>query len=253
LTHLSLSMQIPRKIDDRIKDAIVNVQFVSGIPESAIWGVFYTTFKESLKDFPVANSFNHFLHQNPGIANGLVFAFEEQAPSFFTTKDERFKITISGNEITFNVINGYTGWNHYQMVLEQYLYPLLQNSVITHVKRLGIRYISRFPGVKIFEVLNGHIEINGVPSTAQGQVRTEFSKEGFTSAITLVNSFPTNNPDESPIFSLVDIDVIKVYSYEENVSYEDVKRDIETAHAREKELFFSILKESFIQTLNPTY
>jgi|GEM_PF-5229034 len=47
-------MKIPRKIDDRLREAIVNLQFVPGVPETAVWGYFYRLFEQELMPLPWA-------------------------------------------------------------------------------------------------------------------------------------------------------------------------------------------------------
>jgi len=38
-----------------------------------------------------------------------------------------------------------------------------------------------------------------------------------------------------------------------SATLDDLKEKIERVHEKEKELFFSLLKQEFVDTLNPTY
>jgi len=178
---------------------------------------------------------------------------ESQAPAPFLTRDERFQIDLSGRAISFNLLNGYPGWENYRQTLERFLPPLFANNIIGRVKRLGVRYISRFDDVRIFEKINGVVQLGVAPPDARGQVRLEFERSTFTSVITLVSGFPPVPGLDASYFSLADIDVIKKYPAEGTSTYEALSSDLEIAHDLQKELFFSLLSESFIEELNPEY
>lgn len=51
--------------------------------------------------------------------------------------------------------------------------------------------------------------------------------------------------------SLVDLDVIE--EKDDDDSLENIFNRLEQAHSKEKELFFQLLKESFLKSLNPEY
>lgn len=240
-------MRIPRKIDDRLKDAVINVQFLSNHPEAAIWGIFYAKFKEHLRQIP---SIDPFKSWNQILGNEV---FSNDNTTHFVTKDEAFRIDLIGNEIAFNLIKGYPGWTVYQNILETFLYPLIDDGTIKHVKRLGIRYISHFKNVKIFESIVGVVDLKMPYENPRGHVRLEYINEDFTGVVSLVNNLPIQNSDEET-FSLVDIDVIKMYTNESgNTNSQTIKDDIELGHNWEKVLFFTVLSEEFISTLNPEF
>ncbi|MCY7352561.1 MAG: TIGR04255 family protein [Cytophagaceae bacterium] len=240
-------MKIPRKIDDRLKDAIVNVQFVPGIPAAAVWGYFHQLFQHDLAALPVFVPF-----QRLNLALGGM-QIESQMPPPFLTQDQRFRIDLSGEAISFNLLSGYPGWEEYRQTLERFLSPLFANKLIGQVQRVGVRYISRFENVRIFDKINGIVQLNVVPSDARGQVRLEFERSSFTSVITLVSGFPPAPGMEASYFSLIDIDIIKIYPADNSLTYENIFDDLETAHNLQKDSFFSILSEPFIEELNPEY
>jgi uncharacterized protein (TIGR04255 family) len=83
----------------------------------------------------------------------------------------------------------------------------------------------------------------------RSQFRTEFQTDDFLAVITLVNKYPK---EANSFFSIIDIDVIKAIPKEEN-SMETLIATLEQAHSKEKNIFFSLLKKEFLDTLNPQY
>ncbi|AQG81015.1 TIGR04255 family protein [Spirosoma montaniterrae] len=242
-------MKLPRKIDDRLKDAIVNIQFVPGVPAETVLGYAHAHLN-TLFDTVTADPFPAFSLQ----ANSLMI---DQRSVYFLSKDRKVRIDINGQSITFNVNQGYPGWAEYRNVIADCLNALGAGNVIKQFTRLGIRYISQFDDVQIADSINIDLAIRSVPAERRGQIRVEFVHQGFQVIVTLVDRYPTEVrsplPSAPGFFSLVDIDVIKFYATERPIDQQTLLTDIDTAHHEQKVLFFELLKDSFLQTLNPQY
>ena len=245
-------MQNPRKIDDRLKDAIVNIQFVAGVPTDAVVGYFHAICREELQENTYSNQFN--------IATGG-FTIETNS-SFFITKNERFRIDINPQNITFNLFNGYhnlldgkDGWKGYLPTVQRFVEPLIEQKVIKQVQRIGVRYISQFENVSIYDCTNLKVDLGIDTTERRGQLRVEFEKKGFLNIITLLNSYPIPNPTNinTSFFSLIDIDVIKNFASNQHLSSDELIKYLNEAHDMEKDLFFSLLNPAFLQSLNPAY
>lgn len=248
-------MQNPRKIDDRLKDAIVNIQFVAGVPADAVVGYFHSILREELQES------THFFNQLNIATNGLTI---EANSSFFITKNERFRIDINPQNLTFNLLDGYhdllngqDGWKGYLPTVHRFVKPLIEKNVIKQVQRIGVRYISQFENVSIYDCTNLKVDLGIDTTTRRGQLRVEFEKKGFLNVITLLNSYPnsTVTPDNinDSFFSLIDIDVIKNFAPDQHLSFDELIAHLNEAHDTEKDLFFSLLNPAFLQSLNPTY
>lgn len=246
-------MSNPKRIDDRLKDAIVNIQFVSGVPADTVVGYFHSICREYLKDSH--NFFNQFNIATAGLTI-------EANSSFFVTKNERLRIDISPQNITFNLLSGYNnlfngkdGWSGYFSLVQEIVRPLFEQGIIKQVQRIGVRYISQFENVSIYDCTNLKVDLGIEAMPRRGQLRVEFEKENFWSIITLLNNYPitvSSNLGNS-FFSLIDIDVIKNFSSTQFLSFEDLVKDLDKAHDIEKKIFFSILNPVFLQSLNPIY
>lgn len=239
--------KIPKQIDDRLKDAIVNIEFVPSVPPETVIGYFHNALRDELSIAPPQNKFN-FLN------NSVTF---ETSQSYFITKNGPFRIDVTGQGITFNLLGSYTGWHDYFPVVGKNLKSLFDLNIIQEVTRVSIRYINQFDNVRIYEHIQGNISIGSIPDNSRGQMRVEFQKNQFSVITTIVNGYSAAtlnlglNPDTE--FSLIDVDVIKLFPPKTKLSYEEVISTLESAHDTEKDCFFSLLKEEFIQTLNPIY
>ena len=253
-------MQLPVQIDHRLKDTIISIQFTPLVPSETVVGYVHHLLKDQLKSLPTK--------QLPWLRFEPTNLTIESRPSvFFLTHDERFRIDVDGNSITFNSAGIYPGWSAFRDVFQRSIKPLFDHSVIGPIQRLGIRYINQFDQVRIFEKINVSVEIGGnIPPNHRQQVRAEFEQEGFRVILTMVNGYPVEPTlnrattigtefSEQPgeVFSLIDVDVIQLFDTNQPISYENLLSNLEAAHNEEKTIFFSLLKSDFLQSLNPVY
>ncbi len=243
-------MRIPRKIDDRLTDAIVNIQFNPGVPADAVVGYFHNL-AGNLYDVTSGNNTPVF---PPFNAPGFLI---EQQGFFAIDSKSGIRVDVSAKQINFNITAGYRGWDLYSGLIGQTLEPLFAQKVIRKVNRLGLRYVSDFKQVRVFEQINATMQIQAFnPELAKTQFRTEFQTDsGSYAIVSLSNAYPTfveqtGQPDGG-ISSRVDIDIIRGYDSQEAISFDQLITQVHQAHDEQKQLFFSLLKDEFVQTLNP--
>ena len=236
-------MEFPKKIDDRLKDAIVDLQFASNVPLETMAGYFHSMNVQELQDNPAFSSINL-------IAQGLVI---ESNQTFFLTKDGCFRINVTGKNITFNLVNKYEGWDNYFPIIKKMTKPIFENNLIGQVQRIGVRYINQFDSIRIFDHIKATIRFDAAPVNSRGQFRIEFEQDGFLCIVTLVNSYPASPPNDNKYLSLFDVDIVKNISENQKITHEETIAIINDAHITEKKVFFSLLKNDFLRTLNPVY
>lgn len=237
-------MKIPRKIDDRLKNSIIQIQFDSSLPFGTILGYFHSIFKEKLRYLP---------QRTPLISNGKIIGVEESAP-IILTEDGNFTIVIQDNSIAFDLLDGYKGWEVYQKNIIKYIEPVFDANIISKVTQIGVRYISNFDDIYIYEYLNASIQLGFVKGDFKGQSKFEFIIDNKIVILNLLNGGAVVNsaPSDSQRFaSIIDIDVIQRQPDISNIS--ELVKIIGEIHEVEKNVFFSLLKESFLATLNPVY
>lgn len=237
-------MQLPTKIDDGLKDAIVSIQYLSELPNGTDFGYFHMTLKDELKGFALNNKY-----QSIQGSNLLI----EEGNNVYLTNDDAIKVTFTRNNITFNINQKYIGWKYYFTRIQYILKQLFDWKIITKVNRIGLRYISQFDDITIHQNINGNINLNFVEGDISGISRFELSVKDFIVLLTLTNKQQVpENISKADYISIVDVDVVKMFNQLIN-DYEQVVRLIDEAHSIEKEVFFTLLKQDFLQTLNPKY
>jgi uncharacterized protein (TIGR04255 family) len=137
--------------------------------------------------------------------------------------------------------------------------PLFEKKVIRRITRLGLRYVSDFGEVPIFKHINATLGLQPFNNDLiASRFSTEFPlDESLYSIINLTNLYPVFSEEtkrhNGGFSSTIDIDVIKFYKASEQTNFDALIGHIEYAHNEQKRLFFSLLKDEFIETLNPVY
>lgn len=233
-------MQIPRKIDDRLQDAIVSIQFEPGVPGNAVEGYFHSV----LKDMYNTVSLNQ-----PGTIKIDQLIVQPQQ-TFYIIGEGKFRVEVNANSITFNLIGSYTGWDEYSKTLTTTLSPLIEKGIIAKISRIGIRYISVFDHIRIFDHLKSSLHLEPFDQTSsRAQFRIELEQGPFLMIVTLINAFPKT---DGGIYSITDVDTIKVFD-SIKIQANEVLEWLEKGHSEQKKVFFSLLKQDFIDSLNPIY
>ena len=246
-------MKIPKYISpDRIKNAFVEVRYTTKIPFEIAVGLFYQSLDESYfyTSRPLGGKQVDLPINSPQNLKILV-----NQPLFY---NDKIKIEFQPNSIIFNCLNEYISWKKYKPEIIKALTQLTKAKVIERYTRIGLRYISEYPNIDLrncvkFSFTFGMPEINSETYS----FRSEFKVNDLKVILNLNNHLPianskgaTNEITITPTSS-IDIDVIM-----DNMDVKDLKiilTNIDMIHDKEKEIFFTLLKEQFIETLNPIY
>jgi uncharacterized protein (TIGR04255 family) len=236
-------MKIPKKITpDNIKEAIVQVKFEPSCAPELVLGIFNRICSDLLEFV----SGKVVKEEKPSII------IENNEGGFFIDKSSLFKIDVNGNSITFNTqSDSYPGWNEYFDFIESIINKCVENSLFLKIERIGVRYISHFDDITIFDKLKVDISVPFTSINDSTQFRSEFKYKDHRVILTILN-YITNKSKEGEIkTSVIDIDVIKQVdsnSYSCNIS-----ECIEASHFAQKEIFFNLLSEDFLEGLKPEY
>lgn len=243
-------MNIPRKISpDNLKDTLVQVIFNSGVSPELILGSFNHLFSD-LYSFKTTSPKKRDLKITG--TEGIIF--EPIEKGFFLDKSERIKLDISGNAIVFNTYQGYILWENYFPVIEETIVKLFSFGIIKEVTRIGIRYISQFDNVNLFDSLNLNLSLNIPNSSLEStQLRTELNENDFKIILTLINKINQIQGQHVSGLnaSIIDIDVIQLPNA--LLDSNSTLAAINSGHIKQKETFFSLLKPEFLASLNPEY
>lgn len=218
------------------------------LPKEAIYGVLYNALNDlcpESKALPIM--------QLPEAVR--VNAPELRWKPWYQLSGSRLDVQIGPEVIGVNCdcSTGYMGWEKFSNYVSQILDCMDSTKLVKVISRIGVRYISFFEKVNIFEQLKLTIHREGTPIYGEKTTFTTLIKEEkFTQLLSLNNTVMLTSPNlpQGKRGSTFDIDT---FIMTELPSFEGVNQIIKDGHSLEKRLFFSLLKDNFLQSLNPTY
>lgn len=175
---------------------------------------------------------------------------EDSGSNSIFLQNDVYRVQVRTDCISFNNTKAYQKWPNYGTFIQKVIGRVLTlNEVV--VERLMLRYISMYPGVSIFDNLNGKkLDLNAFPQIDGTEIRFKMGiadKEGHLglATIRLTDNLPSNKPEIK--VSVVDIQL------ETKANNEMQKEMLEFLHTEEKNLYFSLLSDKFIESLGAHY
>ncbi len=234
-------MNLPKSIDPcPILEAIIDIRFTTEIHPSAVFGLIYNAIK---KDFPKTESLP--ILQLPESVRlkdpGLKFK------PHYKVSNKNYLVQIGPDVLSINIIPEYSGWSKFSETIFDVLEKIRKTKIIEKITRIGIRYINFFEN-DIFDDINLKVCIDDdVIQYKNTVIRTEIEQEEFSSTLQIANNAKHNDRKGS----ILDIDTFLEYNLD--AFFEKKEEIINKGHLKEKELFFSLLKEKALKKLNPKY
>lgn len=242
-----MRLRIPKKIDDQsLKDAVVEFRFISDLPVHILWGILFQALPEGFT-------------LTPSVKQPVFFALGEDARLGFQPHSNIYlydtvRLQITENALIFNIVGPYTGWSPFFSVIQKTLHALTGPGKIKAYSRIGLRYISEFHNINIFEKIstNCNLELPNWGGQRNTVFKTEIWNPDNTVVINLANKVIRDPARPEQFFSLIDIDVFRNFdSPEQNP---DILIGLTNSlHDLEKETFFGLLTDEFLVSLNPQY
>ncbi len=234
-------MSLPNSINPcPILDALFEIRFTPKIHPSAVFGITYKAIKDvfsqsEVEKLPILQLPEDIRANDPDL----------KFKPHYRISNEKFVTQIGSDVVTISSFPEYMGWEKFSKQIFGILDRIEKVDVIDSVRRIGIRYINFFEN-DIFKNINLKVCI-GDDNIAHKNtiIRTEIEQNPFKSSLQVTNGASHNNK----LGSIIDIDTFTESNLE---SFFSNKEDlISEGHSKEKELFYSLLKEDFLKTLNP--
>jgi len=239
--------KIPKSISPTpIISASIEIKFNLNCPNEAVFGKFYDILKDKYNKYtkyPITN-----IPEQIRVQDGLV-----ETPYYRFYNDFAFSVLVAPKLFVFvytkNESQNYPGWSEfiYDEVTELYE-RLFALDIVKDVYRLGIRYNDFFKDINIFE----HTTLNLVDSQNKrlDEIPTQIIQtkkiKNTINNIAISNNALVNKDKGS----MIDIDTFLIDLKDFQKNY---KTYLQESHQINKELFYSVLKDDFILTLNPKY
>ena len=171
----------------------------------------------------------------------------------------RFSIFIGDHSIGLGCNMPYAGWKLFKPAILEIITKSGAAGIISTVERFSLKYIDIVTGdlghpmaIVDLDLKVGPLETD---ESSKFQIRTEFTKENIIHIIQLASSAIftplTGSPKEGVV---IDIDsIVETKDIPFNLFVEQLPKQIELLHTRNKEVFFSCLKEQALAKLEPVY
>lgn len=234
-------MNLPIKIDPcPIVESLIEIRFLPNTHPNAVFGLIYKAVQE---DFPKVENLDitqipePIRNENPGL----------RFKPHYKLSNEKFIFQVGPDVISLASFPNYWGWTRFSQEFLALTKNLKEIGIIKSVSRLGIRYINFFNN-DIFENIKLKISLENKnmakPNTG---IRTIIDQGSFSSLLQIANNVKVGGKEGS----VIDIDTYRTEGLD--VFFEDTESIIQSGHEKEKELFFQLLTDDFLNTLNPEY
>ncbi|MGI0011225.1 MAG: TIGR04255 family protein [Nitrosopumilaceae archaeon] len=238
-------MRIPKRITPcPIIEAIVEIRFEPEMPADAVFGVLYNEFKSEYKKvekLPILQLPEFVRTQDPDL----------KIQPYYKLLRDNFILQIGPGVLSVVNVNQYIGWPVFSTRILDTLWRVNKLELVAKVTRLGIRYINFFES-NIYENINLKFMLSDQPFIAeQITFRSTLTAGKFMANLHILNNGNITTNDVSKSGSLIDVDAY--IQDEKEIDFSNIESLLEEGHLEEKQLFFRLLKEDFLQKFNPEY
>jgi uncharacterized protein (TIGR04255 family) len=167
---------------------------------------------------------------------------------------EEYSIGIGSNTLVFNCVNGYKKWSEFFPFIKRVLETAAGS--IREVVRIGVRYTNFFEGMNDLSNFNvgffAGAEDLKIEASKVHQMVLKFAmmSEVVSYNVTVANQ--ASVPRATSPGALLDVDAYLDHGLHSPVGKQHFDQ-IDLVHSKEKEMFFVLLKDEFLKTLNPKY
>ncbi len=234
-------MEFPKSIFPcPIIEAIFEIRFKTSFPPDAIFGLVYNKLRQDFKNvenLPILQLPENLRLVDPNL----------KYKPYYKVSNEKFIVQIGPDVLSVVSTKEYVGWDEFSSEILRVLDRIEELDIIHKIERIALRYMNFFEN-NVFDNIDLDIKINSNNINYENTVfRTEISDTEFKSTLQIANNIIVLNRRGS----LIDIDTFKETELDNFLK--EKKEIINQIHSSEKQLFFSLLKPSFLDGLNPRF
>ena len=242
-------MKIPTKLNlCPIIESVFEIRFDSVLDANIVFALIYGKLKD---DFPKVETLP--LSELPASMRDADPNLKYQPAYKLHYKDnENIVLQICAKAVGFSFTPEYCGWNDFSSFVIRYLNKIRETEVISHVIRIGFRVINFIEG-NVFDGEKINLKIclrdKEIPYK-ETSIKTVFSDGDCHSTTMIFNEAQLNNVTPIKKGSVIDIDTFSV-----NCSrfFENAPAFLENVHLAEKKVFFNLLTEEYLKSMQPEY
>lgn len=237
-------MSLPKLIEPcPIQEVTAAVLFDSVVPPEAILGVVYQAVG---KEFGTVEVLPFGLM--PSSVRDADPNLRIQPTHKLSSKE--YSVLLGPHVVGVTKSGTYPGWSTFFPAAMKTLEAIGSTHIIGTVNRFGLRYVTFFDG-DVLGRLTLDISIAGEPAVGkQTALKTLISGTGYSSLLQIANGAALRG-DMKNLGTVIDIECFQEGG--SPFAADGLARFLNEAHISEKTLFFKLLKDDFLKTLNPRY
>lgn len=236
-----------------IIEAIVEIRFQTLLPKQVVFGLLYAQLNDlypRVEALPIMEIPETIRENDPNFIN---------APHYRIKNDSALDILIGPTVVTISYnkqssSQDYPGWTRYIAPKLDEIYTRIQRAkVVNHVTRLGIRYMDFFESINVFDKIEFSATLgNNTLGSGEMMIRANVQDGQINHTIAIMNKAMMQISDGAIEGSLIDIDTFKDFTEEQNF-FDEHATLVQECHISNKERFFEMLKDDFVQSLDPEF
>lgn len=235
-----MSLVLPKKISpDPLLSSTVELWFTSDLSSKETLALLHP---KLIKEFPKL--------KERGIATQKNNRPELEHISEYILSGDDYHLFLDNNVIGFENIGEYHLWASYFSMIKEKLQIVADTIPITGIQRIGLRYLSFFPtSEQSSEVLKFSFNMPTENYKLGNELfRTQLSKDKINLLLHLAKNAEIKRDNIVERGVIIDIDASQDEELPSLIGYElfDI---IDKLHTEEKTLFFSLLREDFLEQI----
>jgi len=238
-----MTSKLPVKIEpERLKDTIVELRYHSQVAYEYRLGLCHKVLTD--------HGFSVFIPSspNPAETNPAHFFLAVSPKHIF--QNDVIRVYYEEGKVVINSNGQYRGWKRYSESVLILADLLRRENLLGEIYWVGLRYISEFSEVQIFDQLTWQFNF---PVDNSQTINTSFRTEWIDDSDHIVVNLLNNGQRGGTSFSLMDVDVNHNCLDKPIELPEQLADVLNRIHEKEKLVFFGLMNEEFLQSLNPTY
>lgn len=171
-------------------------------------------------------------------------------PWYRLSVGDNFYILIGLFGIALGINPPYRGWDTFKH-FSLFVFNKLKGTIITEVESISLKYLDFFSEINIFEKINCSISMNAKQITEIPTIfRTELRENEFVKIVQITNGAHLINQALN-----IDNDgsLLELTLFKKNLNEEEFESIIDKAHTIQKNSFFELLKDDYLNTFEVEY
>ena len=247
----SVPVELPTSIDPcPLVEAVVDVRFEPTVPAEAVFGKIYSRLSQK---FPKVTQFPFTILPEAMRKLNPALVYQPQ----FRLESDNFVVLTGPNIFAVGMRGGYPGWQKIYGEFRETLGLAEESGVIKTIHRFGLHYVNYFDR-NILPDLKLNVSIGDKGLVGESTLfKTVLPGDGYKLQLQVATDLKVTPQsaaikiDPNALGSIIDIDCFQDYPPIGGDFLGAVGDFMESAHTGEKALFFSLLTEKFLSTLNP--